>query len=107
MVASKSTRSWKPEQDWHVGIEQTKRVGDSSPARYVVQPIAINARPNFRHPVDEQRFIAIERNQNGQPIFTAFTFLERDGVLLIRPVSARYLHKEEVAKYEKSIFNTN
>ncbi len=38
-------------------------------------------------------------------MFIAFTFCERGGVVLIRPVGARYMHKEEVAKYEKSTRN--
>jgi uncharacterized protein len=57
---------------------------------------------DLRHSVDEQRFIAIERNQNGRPMFIAFTFRELGGETLIRPVSARYMHKEEIERYGKS-----
>jgi uncharacterized protein len=63
--------------------------------------------PDLKHSVDEQRFIAIERSQDDRPMFIAFTFRERDGVVWIRPVSARYMHKKEVAKYEKSTRNDN
>jgi uncharacterized protein len=58
--------------------------------------------PDMKHSVDEQRFIAVERNRQDRPMFIAFTLRERDGKLLIRPVSARYMHKEEIEKYEKS-----
>jgi uncharacterized protein len=58
--------------------------------------------PDLKHSVAEQRFIAIERNMNGRPMFIAFTLRERNGQTLIRPVSARYMHQEEVEKYEKS-----
>jgi uncharacterized protein len=62
---------------------------------------------DLKHSVDEQRFIAIERSQDGRPMFIAFTFRERDGVVLIRPVSARYMHKEEIERYEKSTHHDN
>jgi uncharacterized protein len=58
--------------------------------------------PDLRHSINEQRFIAIDRNANGRPMFIAFTMRERDGEKFIRPVSARYMHKEEADKYEKS-----
>ncbi len=58
--------------------------------------------PDPKHSIEEQRFIAIERNQVGRPMFIAFTFRELHGETLIRAVSARYMHKEEIEKYEKS-----
>lgn len=63
--------------------------------------------PDLKHSIDEQRFIAIERNQDGRPMFIAFTFRERGGEILIRPVSARYMHKEETQRYEKSTLYDN
>ncbi len=35
-------------------------------------------------------------------MFIAFTFREREAQILIPPVSARYMHKEEIEKYEES-----
>ncbi len=61
--------------------------------------------PDLKHSIAEQRFIAIERNQVGRPMFIAFTFRELDGEIFIRPVSARYMHKEEIERYEKSTHN--
>ena len=58
--------------------------------------------PDLKHSEEEQRFIVVERNQDGRPMFIAFTFRERFGQTLIRPVSARFMHKEEIEKYEKS-----
>ena len=58
--------------------------------------------PDLKHSYEEQRFIAVERNQDGRPMFIAFTFRERFGQTLIRPVSARFMHKEEIEKYETS-----
>jgi uncharacterized protein len=60
------------------------------------------AAPDMKHSIDEQRFIAIDRDLSGRPMFIAFTLRKRDGLNFIRPVSARYMHKEEAEKYEKS-----
>jgi hypothetical protein len=49
----------------------------------------------------ETRFIAIGRTQAGRFAFVAFTPRHRDGLTLLRPISARYMHRKEVAKYEK------
>lgn len=56
--------------------------------------------PDLRHSAHEDRFIAVGRNANGRPLFVAFTFRTKDGSRLIRPVSARYMHKGEIASYE-------
>jgi uncharacterized protein len=57
--------------------------------------------PDHRHSELEKRFIAVGRNAQGRPIFVAFTMRERGGQLLIRPVSARYMHRKEIEGYEK------
>jgi uncharacterized DUF497 family protein len=49
----------------------------------------------------EERFIAVGRTQDGRFAFVAFTPRERDGQTFLRPISARYMHKEEIEKYEK------
>jgi uncharacterized DUF497 family protein len=56
--------------------------------------------PDPRHSAAEDRFIAVGRNAQGRALFVAFTFRTRDGERLIRPVSARYMHRKEVASYE-------
>jgi uncharacterized DUF497 family protein len=56
----------------------------------------------MKHSLAEQRFIAIGRAREGRPMFIAFTLRERDGVTMIGPVSARFMHKDEVLRYEKS-----
>ncbi len=49
----------------------------------------------------EERHRAIGRTRHGRPLFIVFTIRERDGQKYIRPVSARYMHKEEIDYYEK------
>ncbi len=56
--------------------------------------------PDPKHSGEETRFIVVGRNEEGRPMFVAFTFRDRDGVRLIRPVSARYMHVKEIASYE-------
>ena len=50
----------------------------------------------------ETRFNAVGRNQAGRHLFVVFTIRRVDGALLIRPISARYMHEKEVAGYEKT-----
>ena len=57
--------------------------------------------PDPKHSHSEDRFIAIGRNAEGRPLFVAFTFRSRKGRYYIRPVSARYMHKKEIVRYEK------
>jgi uncharacterized DUF497 family protein len=56
--------------------------------------------PDLRHAHLEDRLIALGRTGRGRPLFVAFTIRVRDGQRLIRPVSARYMHAKEIARYE-------
>jgi uncharacterized protein len=56
--------------------------------------------PDPDHSAQEDRFIAVGRNAAGRPLFVAFTLRIKDGQRLIRPVSARYMHKKEIEGYE-------
>ncbi len=57
--------------------------------------------PDPKHSHYEDRMIAVGRTGIGRPLFVAFTIRNQDDRLLVRPVSARYMHAEEVAAYEK------
>ena len=54
--------------------------------------------PDPKHSLTEQRFIAVSRTQAGRPVFVAFCWR---GARL-RPISARYMHAREVARYEQA-----
>ena len=56
--------------------------------------------PDLEHSRFEDRLIAVGRTERGRPLFVAFTMRERSGQLMIRPVSARYMHAKEIANYE-------
>jgi hypothetical protein len=45
--------------------------------------------------------LAIGTTQAGRWVLVAFTLRRRGGKTLIRPISARYMHKREVDHYER------
>ncbi len=57
--------------------------------------------PDAAHSTAEARFLAIGPARSGRHVFLAFTWRERDGAKLIRPISARYMHAKEVQHYER------
>ena len=62
-------------------------------------PLAI--RDDAPHSASERRFVAVGKNEAGRSIFLVFTQRERGGRTYIRPISARYMHRKEVAHYEE------
>ncbi len=57
--------------------------------------------PDIKHSSKEDRFLAIGRNSEGRFMIVVFTFRRKGDLQLIRPISARYMHKKEIEKYEK------
>ena len=53
--------------------------------------------PDPKHSGTEQRFIAIGRTSEGRPVFIAYCWRGPN----LRPISARYMHEREVARYEQ------
>jgi uncharacterized DUF497 family protein len=56
--------------------------------------------PDVEHSDEEDRYIAVGRNHQGRPIFVAFMYRAGSEGTLIRPVSARYMHRKEARRYE-------
>jgi uncharacterized DUF497 family protein len=55
-----------------------------------------------RHPQDaETRFNAVGKTESGRYVFAVFTIREREGEPFLRPISARYMHEEEIKHYEQ------
>jgi hypothetical protein len=63
------------------------------------RPIAIL--PDAAHSQSERRFRAIGRTDKGRGVFIVFTLRHEGEEVLIRPISARYMHKKEIEAYEK------
>jgi hypothetical protein len=57
--------------------------------------------PDTSHSQSEERLRAIGKTTSGRSVFLVFTIRVRAGKRVIRPVSARYMHKEEVRHYEQ------
>jgi uncharacterized DUF497 family protein len=62
----------------------------------------VSIAPDLQHSVHEERFKAVGASERGRKIFVAFTMRRRDGEILLRPVSARYMHQKEVDYHEKA-----
>jgi len=59
--------------------------------------------PDLKHSEEEERFLAVGYSPSGKPMFVAFTLRSN----LIRPISARYMHKKEAQVYEKNFTQNN
>jgi uncharacterized protein len=58
--------------------------------------------PDLAHSGTETRSLAIGNGGGPRPIFVAFTLRRSDESLLIRPISARFMHHKEVEHYEQA-----
>jgi uncharacterized protein len=63
------------------------------------RPLAIL--PDACHSQRENRFRAIGRTEKRRGVFIIFTLRRNGEELLIRPISARYMHKKEIDAFEK------
>ena len=55
-----------------------------------------------RSPQDaETRFNAVGRTAEGRYAFVVYTLRTRGGEALVRPISARYMHRKEIEHYER------
>jgi len=50
---------------------------------------------------DEERYKAIGRNPKGRHVYVSFTIRTKKDVIHIRPISARYMHRKEIERYEQ------
>ncbi len=57
--------------------------------------------PDYAHSQIEDRHIAVGANRIGRLVFVIFTLRLSDGNELVRPVSARYMHRKEIDRYDK------
>jgi uncharacterized protein len=62
---------------------------------------AVAILPDAAHSQAEPRFRAVGRDGNGKAVFVVFTMRQRGEDWFIRPISARYMHRREIAAYEK------
>ena len=88
--------------DWDKGNrEKCRKHGVSVEEIEAVFRDGPDVMPDLAHSGAETRFLAIGKT-NGRHVFVAFTLRKMDGETLIRPVSARYMHKKEIDHYEEA-----
>ncbi len=88
--------------EWdHGNLEHCRKHGVSRSDIESVFASPVTILPDTGHSQTEKRFRAIGRTRHGRAIFVVFTIRERHGHRYIRPVSARYIHREEIESYEK------
>ena len=72
-----------------------------------VEHVLVSARNlivrDVQNSLTENRYIAIGKTRAGRFSFVVFTLRAADDQFKLRPISARYMHKKEIAKYEKEI----
>ena len=68
------------------------------------QPLAVF--PDPVHSRRETRFKAIGRTDQGRSVLIVFTLRTRGRETLLRPISARYMHRKEVKYYEEEAAKT-
>ncbi|MBI4273251.1 MAG: BrnT family toxin [Rhizobiales bacterium] len=57
--------------------------------------------PDPAHSRIETRFKAIGTTARGRHVFVVFALRQRGDVTLIRPISARFMHRKEIRYYEE------
>lgn len=57
--------------------------------------------PDRRPVTEETRFNAVGLTGDGRHLFIVFTFRTHGSSILLRPISARYMHRTEIDRYEQ------
>jgi len=57
---------------------------------------------DVKHSKVERRYVAIGRTGKGRDLFVGFTFRIVAGRKFLRPITARYMHRKEVERYEQT-----
>ena len=75
-----------------VSIAEIESLFDGDPA----------IKADIAHSQTEIRVRAVGRALTGRCVFLVFTIRTRLGQRLVRPVSARYMHRKEIRRYEET-----
>jgi uncharacterized protein len=75
----------------------------SAEVEHVLAHAATLIVPDLKNSRAEPRFLAIGRTEAGRYAFVVFTPRQTGARILLRPISARYMHKKEIKKYEQEI----
>jgi len=91
--------------DWDSGNKQKCRKHGLHPKEIeeCFQQSDLFVIPDIHHSQSEERYIAYGPSSKGRPMLVAFTFRIQNAKTLIRPISARHMHKKEAQEYEEKI----
>jgi uncharacterized DUF497 family protein len=85
--------------DWDAG--NWPKCGKHGVAQAEIEHVIEHARFMVDDPSPaEKRFRTAGKAMTGRYVFVAFSFREKDGRTLLRPISARYMHEKEIRSYE-------
>ncbi len=97
------TNVWKTGLRGSIGMRGTLRIAGSKvfPGRRWRRCSAVRSwcSPDPGHSLTARRFRCIGRSRDGRTVFVVFTIRERGGRRMIRPISARYMHRKEIERY--------
>ena len=94
--------------DWDTGNrEKCQKHGVSLDAIESVFDRSLAILPDPAHSVAEERFKAIGKTEDGRFVLIVFMLRQRANQAFIRPISARYMHRKEIAYYEKEVAKAN
>lgn len=88
--------------DWHEG--NWPKCGKHGLSKADIESVflhtpAVMADPHPKEP----RMRAIGKTHSGRYVFLVFMLRQRNGNVLIRPISARFMHKREIDHYENQV----
>lgn len=86
--------------DWDEGnLAKCQKHGVSQAAIESLFRLGLTILPDEAHSLKERRFRGIGHSAQGRMLFVVFTLRRRGSDVLVRPISARYMHKKEVDHY--------
>jgi uncharacterized protein len=74
-----------------------------SEIEYVLAHAETLVMPDPKTTKAEARYLAIGRTGKGRYTFVVFTPRQSGRTTLLRPISARYMHRREIRKYEQEV----
>jgi len=94
--------------EWNEGNRQKcqKHGVSVGEIEYVLAHAETLVTPDPKNRRSESRFLAIGRTDRGRYTFVVFTPRSYHGGVRLRPISARYMHKREIRKYEQATSRT-
>ena len=95
---------WRLEFDWDEGNRgKCQKHGLSVRAIESLFQGQLAVYPDPDHSTEEERFIGIGRTDEDRGVLIVFTLRTRGEAVLVRPISARYMHRKEIESYEKEV----